>query len=194
MQGLLMEAFLPELLVMVDCEMTGVRVDRDKLLQVAMLKLRLDPDKKCYLVDQTPLVEYLHYSGQPESNFQRQYLSHIFKKCNESALQSIELKNRIHAWLGHYKGSVPCGDCVHFDIDFLAYNGCIDRPDIDKDGQEIPGTFHYSLFDIGPIKRLARQKAGSNIEAPRKLDAQHDALIDCYCQTEELNFYLAKLF
>jgi len=52
--------FLPERLVMVDCEMTGVVASRDALLQVGMLKLLLNKDLMCYEQVDDDLLAYLH--------------------------------------------------------------------------------------------------------------------------------------
>lgn len=104
----LTQSFLPEYLVMVDCEMTGVIPERDSLLQVAMLKLKLDNNR--YVVDGEPLNEFLQYGGKPSNEFHRTYLTHIFEKCNESSLSASELKQKIHEWLGNLKGKVmPVG-------------------------------------------------------------------------------------
>lgn len=187
-----MQVFLPDNLVMVDCEMVGVVPQRDALLQVAMLKLKLDNNQ--YVVSPDFFVEYLSYPGKPETKFHKEFLVHIFDACNKSSLTSGALKSKIHAWLGDLKGVVtPVGDCVSTDINFLLHNGCIDQPDIAPDGKPIPGTFHYESFDLNPVKLIVRHKAGDKIKPQRMLSQAHDAFIDCLNQTQELNFYLNKL-
>src|SRR5690554_5982897 len=133
------KTFLPEHLVMLDCEMAGVVPERDALLQVAMLRLRLQGNQ--YVVEGEPLVLYLQHEGQPQNSFHRKYLKHIFKRCNESDLQPEAAKEKICDWLGDLKGQVqPCGDCVPTDMAFLRAKGLIDPSDFDESGKPIPGT------------------------------------------------------
>ncbi len=184
--------FLPQNLIMVDCEMTGVREDRDHLLQAAFTML--DFQNGQYVETKEPLVLYMPYAGQPENDFQKKFLTHIFKKCNESTLTPEQGKEQLHAWLGELKGKVtPVGDCVPTDIAFLKAAGLVDRPDIDDDGP-IPGTFHYEFFDLNSVKAFARQLKGEKF-AISGLDEDniHDALVDCRNQTIELNAFVNVL-
>lgn len=185
------EAFLPEKLVMIDCEMTGVIPTRDKLLQVAMVKLELK-NKQYNQVGQ-PLVEYLSYDGKPHNEFHKKYLADIFKICNASKLTSPELKIKIHDWLGKdFLGkATPVGDCVPVDMSFLYANDCINYPDIGDEGS-ILGTFHYEFFDMNSFKLIAREKTGEKEKLDLNKNA-HDALVDCQNQIKELNHCLKIL-
>jgi oligoribonuclease (3'-5' exoribonuclease) len=184
--------FLPEDLIMVDCEMCGVKPERDALLQVAMLKLRLKDGQ--YLVSPNYLNAFLHYPGQPETEFHREFLTHIFEACNKSTLTPSQLQEQIHNWLGPLKGkAIPVGDCVSTDLDFLIRNNCIVRSDIDKEGTPIPGTFHYESFDLNPVKCIVREKLGKKIKPEKEIEGKHDALVDVFNQTLELNLFLKHL-
>jgi oligoribonuclease (3'-5' exoribonuclease) len=189
------ESFLPDTLVMLDAEMTGVVPDRDKLLQIAMTMLKLKGNQ--YVEEGEPLVLYMQHDGKPQNDFQKQYLSKIFERCNESTLQPGEAKEAICQWLGEQKGKVtPAGDCVPTDVDFLRHAGCIDCPDIGDEGP-IPGTFHYEYFDMNGIKALARHKMGKKEDVKEMAgydsEGAHDALVDCRNQTLELNHYMLAL-
>lgn len=186
------ESFLPPELVMVDCEMTGVKPHRDALLQIAMTKLKLQGIQ--YVEYDEPLVLYLHYEGAPQNEFQKEHLSEIIEMCNKSQLNADQAKVKIDAWLGELKGKVtPAGDCVPTDIRFLIEKGAIEENDIDDNGQ-IPGTFHYEYFDANGIKAIARTKAGKKEDKAGlpgfDQENEHDALVDCRNQTIELNYYL----
>lgn len=188
-----MEAFLPEYLVMVDCEMTGVIPKRDELLQIAMLKLKLDGIQ--YVEEGEPLVLYLHTDKQPESGFQQKYLTHIFEQCNESQMTPQEAQQRVHDWLGkQLLGKVmPCGDCVPTDIAFLKEKGIITESDFENNKPK-EGTFHYEFFEMNSIKAIARHLTGAK-ESLSDLDEEniHDALVDCRNQTIEMNHYIKTL-
>lgn len=184
--------FLPDDLVMLDCEMTCVQPKRDELLQVAMLKLKRQGIQ--YEAVGEPLVLYLHTKTQPTTNFHKKFLSHIFEKCNESELAPEQAKAKIHAWLGDLRGKVmPCGDCVPTDVAFLLEKGLIDAPDI-VDDQPVPGTFHYEFWEMNPLKAVSRHKTQRK-ESLADLDEEniHDALVDDLNQLVEMNHYLQNL-
>jgi oligoribonuclease (3'-5' exoribonuclease) len=183
-------SFLPEHLVMVDCEFSGVLPERDDLLQIAMLKLRLVNNQ--YEVFDEPLEIFLHSNKKPSCEFHRKFLKDVFRKANESYLEPEDAKQLIHDWLGKLKGVVtPAGDCVPLDLAFLYAKGCIDRGDI-VDDKPVPGTFHYEVFDANSIKAIARQKMGKKEEIKME-PGEHNAVVDCVNQTKELNYFLEVL-
>ena len=182
---------LPEQLVMIDCEMTGVLPNKDKLLQVAALKL--ERVKNQYRQVGEPFLKFLAYDGRPENEFQKQYLTHVFDECNKSDLTPARLKTELHGWLGSYLNkATPVGDCVPTDIAFLAANDCIDLSHF-KNDQPVPGTFHYEYFDMNAPKEIARVKMGGKFETPNLDENIHDALVDCENQLKELNHILEIL-
>lgn len=182
------ESFLPDRLVMLDCEMTGVLPKRDHLLQIAALKL--EREGICYKQVEESFVLYLAYAGRPSNEFHRKYLTHIFDQCNKSTISPPEAKKLLHDWLGDWRGHVtPTGDCVPTDIAFLLEKGCADPSDID-----VPGTFHFEFFEMNPLKLVARHLLRSKFETPGlNKEGIHDALVDCGNQLLELNHILAIL-
>lgn len=183
--------FLPDDLVMLDCEMTCVQPKRDDLLQVAMLKLKRNGYQ--YEVVGEPLVLYLKTDRKPETGFHKKYLAHIFELCNKSTTTPEMAKQRIESWLGDLRGRVtPTGDCVPTDVAFLLEKGLITAPDI-VDDKPVPGTFHYEFADMNLPKAIARHKLRRK-ETDEEIGADkeniHDALVDCQNQLLELNFYL----
>lgn len=189
------KCFLPEKLVMVDCEMDGVVAGRDKLLQAAFLKLAYNKSKKCYEEISEPLVLYFPHDGKPKNDFQKKYLTEIFQKCNKCTTPIDANKATLHDWLGNYAGeATPVGDCVPTDIAFLLASGLIDPCDFGEDGEPIKGTFHYEYFDLNSVKAIAREACGEKFEV-EGLDNEgiHDALVDCKNQLLELNEYLKRM-
>lgn len=187
--------FLPEKLVMVDCEMDGVVSTRDNLLQVGAIKLSLNKAEKRYEQEGDAFLAYLHSDSKPTKGFHRKFLLDVFKKCNESDLKPEQFKEDFHGWLGDWKGeATPVGDCVPTDIAFLLAKGCIDPCDYDDDDKPVKGTFHYEFFDLNSVKAIARQKAGEKFKIDgENTEGIHDALVDCENQTLELNQYLKIL-
>jgi oligoribonuclease (3'-5' exoribonuclease) len=184
--------FLPDHLVMVDCEMTGVRPEEHSLLQVAMVKLCLIEGQ--YRFNPNILVAYLKNDASPSTPFHFEFLSHIFEKCNKSTLTCSELKAQISDWLGDLRGKVmPTGDCISCDMEFLYKNECIDRSGYLNDGTPVLGTFHYEQFDLNPIKLIARQKTGEKSKPAKSFAGKHDAVVDCFNQILELNHFIKIL-
>jgi len=186
------EYFLPDKMVMVDLEMTGVQPKRDKILQIAMIKLELQNLQ--YIEVEKPLVIYMKNDGKPSNAFHKKFLSHIFEKCNQSDVTNEMAAKQIEDWMGDWAGKcIPVGDCVITDLNFLSENGLIKPNDI-VDEKPVPGTFHYEIFDLNGVKCIARQKAGSKFDKDLPLDENiHDALPDCRNQTLELNAFITKL-
>jgi len=185
-------SFLPDKLVMLDGEFTGVDETRYLPLQFAFCKLELQNER--YVEVGEPLVLYFKHDGRPENGFQKKFLTHIFDLCNKSDLTPAQGKELLHEWLGDWKGVVqPCGDCVPTDVAFLKHHGIMDRNDI-VDDEQVPGTFHYEFYDLNAPKSLARHKKGEKYTVA-DLDEEniHDALVDCRNQTKELNSYLEVL-
>lgn len=185
--------FLPENLIMVDCEMTGPRPMQDELLQVAMVKLQLNGTT--YEEVGEPLVIYMKWEGQPTTPFQKTYLKDIIAKCNESNITPEKAKVLVEEWLGDLLGNVvPVGDCVIADLRFLYQNNIIVDSYYDEENKQVPGTFHYEIFDMNSIKCIARTLWGEKKKPQGEDPNHHDALVDCRNQTLELNQILAECF
>jgi oligoribonuclease (3'-5' exoribonuclease) len=184
------ESFLPDRLVMVDLEMTGVVPERDEIIQIAMVKLKLEGIQ--YVEDGEPFEVFPHTTAQPSNGFHEKFLKEIFKKANESTTEIADCGPLIEDWLGDWKGKVmPTGDCVPQDMMFLYANGILTRGDI-VDEKPVSGTFHYEFFEIEPLKATSRQKTGKK-EALDLDKGIHNAMVDCRNQTKELNHYLSVL-
>lgn len=185
--------FLPSQLIMIDLEMTGVNPDTDDVLQIAMLQLELDEKHKAYKATKS-LNAFLKHKGSPTRDFDKKYLSHVYKRCNKSPLTPKAFKRTMHDWLGDLKGKVtPTGDCVPCDVEFLYRSGCADRNYFDENDNSVEGSFHYEFFEINPLKIIAREILGEKdlVEKPHQ---EHDALGDCRNQLLELNKCLSILF
>ena len=182
--------FLPEQLIMVDTELTGVLPESDSLLQLAMIKLKLS-DGQYTKVDQ-PLILYFPFPGKPENDFQKQYLTYIYKKCNQSTLTDQDAVKQIEAFLGEeFLGkATPVGDCIPTDIDFMYRRGLLKRPGYSPSGEKVLGTLHFEFFDLNAIKAISQEKLGYKFEVDGQDPGIHDAYVDCENQLLELNMYL----
>jgi len=190
--------FMPERLVMLDCEMTGLDPKKDDIIQLTALKLEWNgkayarPDY--FDDDESTLNLFIHTDLAPTSDFARKHLTEIYRKANESKIDYKMARSLLEQWLGTWKGKVsPCGDCVPTDVLFLYMKNVIDLSHYDGD-TPVDGTFHFEFFEMNSLKAVARQKAGRKVDrdVPR-LPGDHDALVDCKNQLAEMNAIIAEL-
>lgn len=184
--------FLPDRLVMIDCEMTGLHYERDDVIQIAALKLILEGSE--YQVVEGPLNIFLHTDLHPTSAFAKEHMVDVYRKANASQNSYEDARVMLDAWLGDWRGKVsPTGDCVPTDIMFLRWKNVIETSHFDGD-TPIDGTFHYEFWDMNAIKSLARAKMGYKFDKDLPADpGAHDALVDCYNQLRELNAGISVL-
>lgn len=187
------QQFLPQRLVMLDCEMTGLNVPVDDVIQIAALKLELQGGQ--YVQTSGPEFNiFLHTDKKPESEFARKNMGLIYEEANKSTINYVEARKLLHEWLGDWCGKVsPAGDCVPTDILFLFAKGVISLSHFDGD-TPVEGSFHFEYWDMNAIKAIARQKAGTKFDRmlPR-IPGDHDALVDCKNQLTEMNGIIAML-
>jgi len=191
-QRLQASTFMPDRLVMIDCEMTGLDPKADDLIQIAAIKLELQGDQ--YIETGPDLNFFIHTDKQPASEFARKYMSDVYKQANESTVDYVQAKAILDSWLGDWKGEVsPCGDCVPTDVLFMYMKGVIGLSRYEGD-TPVKGTFHYEYFDMNAIKALARQKKGYKFDKElERLPGDHDALVDCRNQLVEMNAIIKVL-
>lgn len=183
---------IPQRLIMLDCEMTGLDPKVDDLIQVAALKLELVG--RVYAVVDTFNV-FIHTDKQPASDFARQHMTEVYRKANTSNLDYERVGTQFDSWLGDWRGKAsPCGDCVPTDVLFMYTKGLVKLAGYDGDTPR-PGSFHYEYFEMNSLKLVARAKMGRKFDKDLPtLPGAHDALVDCKNQLTELNAILNVLF
>jgi oligoribonuclease len=173
-------------IVWIDCEMTGLDLERDALIEVAVLVTDselnvlgdgIDVVIACApeaLETMPPVVREMHEhsglldelaSGTTMTDAQAQVLAYIREHVPEA-------------------GKAPLGgNSVATDRGFLAR----DMPELDE-------WLHYRMIDVSSIKELARRwYPRVYFNAPKK-HGGHRALADITESIEELKFYRAAVF
>jgi oligoribonuclease len=190
--------FMPERLIMLDCEMTGLDPKKDDVIQIAALKLEYVSGRYQVPADMNSedaeFNIFLHTDLAPISEFARKYMVDVYRKANESRIDYKMARALLDEWLGPWRGKVsPCGDCVPTDILFLYMKDVIDLSHYDGD-TPVDGSMHYEYFDMNAIKAVARQKVGRKFDRDvERLAGDHDALIDCRNQLTEMNAIIEVL-
>ena len=173
-------------IVWIDCEMTGLDLQRDALIEVAVLVTDSElnvlgdgvdvviscPDEA--LATMPDVVREMHTAsglldelanGVPMEQAQRMVLDHVRELVPEPRRAPL------------------AGNTVGTDRGFLAR----DMPDLER-------HLHYRIIDVSSIKELARRwYPRAYYNAPRK-NGGHRALADIRESIEELRYYRAAVF
>ncbi|MFD8756421.1 oligoribonuclease [Kitasatospora sp. NPDC059577] len=173
-------------LVWIDCEMTGLDLDRDALVEVAVLVTDSELNILGEGVDVIirPPAEALEH--MPEVVRAMHTASGLLEEL-EQGVTLAEAEERVLAYVREHvpeAGKTPlCGNSVATDRGFLAR----DMPALEK-------HLHYRIVDVSSIKELARRwypKAYYN--SPPK-GGNHRALADIRESIDELRYYREAVF
>ena len=175
-----------ERLVWIDCEMTGLDLRADALIEVAALVTDFDLNVLGTGVDlivkptaealdqMTDFVRTMHETsgllaqleqGMTLGEAEEQVLAYVHEQCGQNARPPL------------------AGNSVATDRAFLAR----DMPDLES-------FLHYRIVDVSSIKELARRWfARAYFQAPAKR-GNHRALADIQESIEELRYYREAVF
>ncbi|QKW19630.1 oligoribonuclease [Kitasatospora sp. NA04385] len=173
-------------LVWIDCEMTGLDLDRDALIEVAALVTDSELNVLGEGVDVIirPPAEALE--TMPEVVRQMHTASGLLDELADG-LTMAEAQERVLAYVREHvpeAGKTPlCGNSVATDRGFLS-----------RDMPELEGHLHYRIVDVSSIKELARRwYPRAYYNSPRK-GGSHRALADIRESIAELRYYREAVF
>ncbi|MEU3493786.1 MULTISPECIES: oligoribonuclease [Kitasatospora] len=173
-------------LVWIDCEMTGLDLDRDALIEVAALVTDSELNVLGEGVDVIirPPAEALE--TMPEVVRQMHTSSGLLDELADG-LTMAEAQERVLAYVREHvpeAGRTPlCGNSVATDRGFLS-----------RDMPELEGHLHYRIVDVSSIKELARRwYPRAYYNSPQK-GGSHRALADIRESIAELRYYREAVF
>ncbi len=167
-------------LVWVDCEMSGLDPERERLLEIAVIIT--GPDL-------TPRIEgpvlVIHQSdevlnGMDAWNKGTHGRSGLIDKVKASTLDEAQAEAQLLAFIQRYvpKASSPlCGNTISQDRRFLV-----------KYMPKLEGWLHYRNLDVSTLKELARRWKPAVYSAFKK-QQKHTALADVHESIDELEHY-----
>lgn len=173
-------------LVWIDCEMTGLDLDNDALIEVAVLvtdgELNILGDGAEVIIK--PTDEALEQMG----DFVREM--HTKSGLLDRLASGVTMEEGMERILSHVKEFVPterkaplAGNTIGTDRAFLA-----------RDMPELESWVHYRNLDVSSIKELARRWYPKVMyQAPAK-GGNHRALADIQESIEELRYYREAIF
>ena len=172
-------------LVWIDCEMTGLELGSDLLIEVAALVTDSELNvlgegvdvvigaTEEQLASMLPVVRDMHAS------------SGLTQEVLASTVTLQEAEQRVLAYVREHvpEGRPPlCGNSIATDRGFLA-----------RDMPELDGWLHYRMVDVSSVKELARRwYPRAYFQAPKK-GGGHRALADIRESVLELAYYRAAI-
>jgi oligoribonuclease len=174
-------------LVWIDCEMTGLDLAGDKLIEVAVVVTDsqlnvLDPG-----LDVIIHAEDADLAGMADVVTEMHARSGLTEEVRASTVTLEEAAEQVLAYVKRFvpdRRTAPlCGNSIGTDRGFLA-----------RDMPELDDHLHYRMIDVSSIKELARRWFPRVYFAQPPKGLAHRALADILESIRELAYYRQTLF
>ena len=174
-------------LVWIDCEMTGLDLGRDALIEIAALVT--DGDLRV-LGDGVDLVIHADeplLAGMPDVVRVMHARSGLTEEVRRSSVTLREAEERVLAYI---RGHVPDPRTAPLAGNSIA----TDRGFLTRDMPELDAHLHYRMVDVSSIKELCRRWFPRVFYAKPEKGLAHRALADIRESIRELDYYRRTLF
>jgi oligoribonuclease len=171
-------------LVWLDCEMTGLEPEVDRIIEIAVIVT--GPDLECRI--EGPVFA-IHQSdallnGMDAWNRGTHGKSGLIDRVKASTVTEEEAQAQLIAFLSQYvpaNGSPMCGNSIGQDRRFLV-----------KYMPKLEAFFHYRNLDVSTLKELAKRWK-PEVASSFKKQQRHTALADVHESIDELEHYRQHL-
>ena len=174
-------------LVWIDCEMTGLDVVKDKLIEVAVLVTDSDLNVLDPGLDLVIHADDEALAGMVEVVTEMHAKSGLTDAVRASTLTVAEAEQQVLAYVKRFvpeRRTAPlCGNSIGTDRGFLA-----------RDMPELDDHLHYRMVDVSSVKELARRWFPRVYFAQPPKGLAHRALADILESIRELAYYRQTLF
>ncbi|MFI7251461.1 oligoribonuclease [Micromonospora chalcea] len=178
---------MADLLVWIDCEMTGLDLRRDALIEVAALVT--DPDLNV-LGDGVDVVIHADdevLDGMPEIVRSMHAKSGLTEEVRRSTVTLAEAEDMVLDYVTSYvkdpRTAPLCGNSIATDRGFLA-----------RDMTRLDAHLHYRMIDVSSIKELCRRWYPRVYFGQPQKGLAHRALADVRESIRELEYYRRTVF
>ncbi|MEU5907863.1 oligoribonuclease [Micromonospora sp. NPDC047467] len=178
---------MAELLVWIDCEMTGLDLGRDKLIEVAALVT--DPDLNVLGdgVDVVIHADEAALEAMPEIVQTMHAKSGLTEEVRRSVVTLAEAEDRVLEYVTSFvkdpRTAPLCGNSIATDRGFIA-----------RDMPRLDAHLHYRMIDVSSIKELCRRWYPRVYFGQPQKGLAHRALADVRESIRELEYYRRTLF
>jgi oligoribonuclease len=167
-------------LVWLDCEMTGLNPDVDRIIEIAVIvtgpNLENRTEGPVLVIHQSDAQLNLMDAWNKGTHSK----SGLIDKVKASTTTEEEAQEQLIAFLGQYvpaNGSPMCGNSIGQDRRFLV-----------KYMPKLEAFFHYRNLDVSTLKELSKRWK-PEIYASFKKQQRHTALADVHESIDELEHY-----
>ncbi|MEG0676341.1 MAG: oligoribonuclease [Comamonas sp.] len=171
-------------LVWLDCEMTGLQPETDRVIEIAVVvtnsDLSIRVEGPVFAIHQSDAL----LNGMDAWNKGTHGKSGLIERVKASTVTEAEAEAALIAFLSKYvpKGKVPlCGNSIAQDRRFM-----------ERYMPKLNNFFHYRNIDVSTLKELARRWKPVAYTSFKKAQ-RHTALADVHESIDELQHYRKEL-
>jgi len=176
-----------DLLVWIDCEMTGLDLGKDALIEVAALVTGPELDVLGDGIDLVIHADDAALDAMPEVVREMHAKSGLTDEVRRSTVTMAQAEEAILAYIKQFvpnpRSAPLCGNSIATDRGFLAR----DMPTLDD-------FLHYRMIDVSSIKELARRWYPRVYFGQPQKGLAHRALADIRESIRELEYYRRTVF
>jgi oligoribonuclease len=176
-----------DLLVWIDCEMTGLDLGKDKLIEVAALVTDPELNVLGEGIDLVIHADDAALDSMPEIVREMHAKSGLTDEVRQSAITMAEAEEAVLAYVKEFvpnpRTAPLCGNSIATDRGFLAR----DMPTLDS-------YLHYRMIDVSSIKELCRRWYPRVYFGQPAKGLAHRALADIRESIRELEYYRRTIF
>ncbi|MEU7906962.1 oligoribonuclease [Actinoplanes sp. NPDC049118] len=178
---------MADLLVWMDCEMTGLDLGKDALIEVAALVTGPDLEILGEGVDLVIHADDAALDAMPEVVREMHAKSGLTDEVRRSTVTMAEAEDAVLTYIRQFvpnpRTAPLCGNSIATDRGFLAR----DMPALDD-------FLHYRMIDVSSIKELARRWYPRVYFGQPQKGLAHRALADIRESIRELEYYRRTVF
>jgi oligoribonuclease len=167
-------------LVWLDCEMTGLEPERERIIEIAVIvtspDLAIRVEGPVFAIHQSDAL----LNGMDAWNKGTHGKSGLIDKVKASLVNEEQAESELIAFMSQYvpaNGSPMCGNTISQDRRFLV-----------KYMPRLEAFFHYRNLDVSTLKELAK-RWNPQVYASFKKQQRHTALADVHESIDELLHY-----
>ncbi|KAF2655845.1 oligoribonuclease-like protein [Lophiostoma macrostomum CBS 122681] len=179
-----------DLLVWIDCEMTGLNTALDTIMSIACFIT----DANLNLLDEEGFEAVIHHTEEQLDAMGEWCQKHhgksgLTQSCIDSTTTPDDAAENLLAYIKQYvpkaRTGLLAGNSVHADKSFL----------VEEPYKPIVDHLHYRILDVSTIKEAAKRWAPVDVlrKAPKK-KMLHEARADILESIEEARFYRKAFF
>ncbi|MFU8876283.1 oligoribonuclease [Micromonospora sp. SL4-19] len=178
---------MADLLVWIDCEMTGLDLGRDALIEVAALVTDPDLNVLGEGVDVVIHADEAALDGMPEIVRTMHAKSGLTEEVRRSTVTLAEAEDMVLDYVSTYvkdaRSAPLCGNSIATDRGFIA-----------RDMPRLDAHLHYRMIDVSSIKELCRRWYPRVYFGQPQKGLAHRALADVRESIRELEYYRRTIF